>query len=317
MLSSAVFFVTFRVNTLEISVRQQIYYSNRQAIPAREIADSLLALEGIVQLLPEVLIKIFPDTQIQRTELYLDQLKSDSLWEDIVVKFVFGSQEKLDQALKDLREKIGMDNLSGNNKILAAILILLIGYGAIWALKDDKSIETSRRDTVEGNNNVILNIGAAELKMDAEQLKAIIESAVKDKKKLSKDATRFAKPAKRDDEASISFNGSEQLRLTPEVIRAMPSHVATPEEVTEVEDFSNVEISIRAIDLDNHQKGWAAVVPVLDDRRVKLHIDPGVDTKYILAHTTLMADITVVFDETKRGKKYPKLVFLRKIVDTQ
>jgi len=51
---------------------------------------------------------IFPETQIQDVQVYVSVLKSGSLHEDILIKLIFGSQEKFDQFITSAREKIGL-----------------------------------------------------------------------------------------------------------------------------------------------------------------------------------------------------------------
>ena len=81
---------------MELTTTHRIYYSNKEHIPLSEIADSLLALEGLIRQSPDVLENLFPGTKIYGVEVYLSELKSGSLYEDVLVKFVFGSQDKLD-----------------------------------------------------------------------------------------------------------------------------------------------------------------------------------------------------------------------------
>lgn len=74
---------------MEIVIHQQIYYSNKKLIPIKDVAESLIALEAIYRQSPDILEAIFPNTEISSVEVYISELKSDSLWEDIVVKFLF------------------------------------------------------------------------------------------------------------------------------------------------------------------------------------------------------------------------------------
>lgn len=302
---------------MELIVHQQVYYSNREAIPIREIAESLLGLEAILQQSSPVFENLFPGCSIQKIEVFLDELRSDSLWEDVVVKFVFGNQKKFDEFIENMRERCGMDNISSNNKLLGGILIGLVLIGGIYSLTKDKVAEPSRIFTIEGNNNQIINVVAQGLDMDAEKLRSVIEDSVKDKGKLARDAARFIKPAKRDSEATVTFNNYEDLRITSETVRAMPSHIAEPELEQHIEDFENVALDIRAVDLDSLKKGWAGVIPEISEKRVRLQLDPGVDPSQLMANPHLRVNVTVVFESLLTGEKQPKLVFVRAVVDPQ
>ncbi|MCG5526500.1 hypothetical protein LRB11_16475, partial [Ectothiorhodospira haloalkaliphila] len=145
---------------MELLVQQKIYYSNREVVPIREVAEALIALEGIILQSPPVLEALFPGTSIQKVEVYLQELRSDSIYEDLIVKFIFGSQEKLDLFIQNLREKTGMERLGSNGQILAAVLLAMTLFGGGWLLGRDKTADPNRQVTIQANNNVIINIGA-------------------------------------------------------------------------------------------------------------------------------------------------------------
>lgn len=86
------------------------------------------------------------------------------------------------------------------------------------------------------------------VELSSEDFKAIIDSATKDKEKLAKNSIKVVNPAKRDPGASITFNGNEELRIQNESVKAMPRFVQEPEE-EHIEDYKNIELEIRAIDL--------------------------------------------------------------------
>jgi hypothetical protein len=80
-----------------------------------------------------------------------------------------------------------------------------------------------------------------------------------------------------------------------------------------VEDFSNVEIRIRAIDLDSTKRGWAAVLPSISSRRAKMHLDPNIKLTDLIGKTAINGDVTIIFKNDEAGDRYPSLIFLRNI----
>lgn len=124
---------------MELTVHQQIYYSNKELIPIKDVAESLLALEAIIRQSPDVLEAMFPGTKIQSVEVYINELKSDSIWEDVVVKFIFGNQQKFDEFIDNVRERIGMDNIMNNPQLLSSIILVMILSGGAYYLGKDKS----------------------------------------------------------------------------------------------------------------------------------------------------------------------------------
>ena len=92
-------------------------------MPIRNVAESLLALEAIIRQSPDILEAMFPDTEISIDEIYINELKSDSLWEDVVVKFIFKDQKNFDTFIANIRERVDMDNLMNNQQLLSVIII--------------------------------------------------------------------------------------------------------------------------------------------------------------------------------------------------
>lgn len=299
---------------MELTVHQQIYYSNKELVPIKDVAESLLALEAIIRQSPDVLEAMFPGTKIQSVEIYINELKSDSIWEDVVVKFIFGNQQKFDEFIANVRERIGMDNIMNNPQLLSSIILVMILSGGAYYLGKDKSASPQQKATIEANNNTIIQIGAGMIELNSEDFKALIDSAIKDKDKLAKNAIKVVNPAKRDPEASITFNGNEELRINNESVKAMPRSIQEPEDEEFIEDYKNIELEIRAIDLDSTKRGWAVVVPDIHKKRVRLQLDPTVDPEDLLDKRKVNADVTVIFGHDKEYNKIPKLVFLREII---
>lgn len=227
---------------MELTVHQQIYYSNKELVPIKDVAESLLALEAIIRQSPDVLEAMFPGTKIQSVEVYINELKSDSIWEDVVVKFIFGNQQKFDEFIANVRERIGMDNIMNNPQLLSSIILVMILSGGAYYLGKDKSATPEQKATIEANNNTIIQIGAGMVELSSEDFKAIIDSAIKDKEKLAKNAIKVVNPAKRDPEASITFNDNEELRIQNESVKAMPRFVQEPEDEEYIEDYKNIEL---------------------------------------------------------------------------
>jgi Mor family transcriptional regulator len=300
---------------MEITINQQLYYSNKDLVPIKDVAESLLALESIIRQSPEVLEALFPGTTINSVQVYINELKSDSIWEDVVIKFIFGSQEKFDEMISGLRDKAGMENIMKNPQLLSSIILVMILTGGAYYLGKDTSAQPEQKAIIEANNNTIINIGAGMLKIEAEEFKAIIEGAIKDKNKLAKNAAKIVAPAKKDSSASITFNDNTELRIEPNTVKAMPLHIQEPEEEEFIDDYEALEIEVRATDLDSTKRGWAAVAPQLSKKRIRLQLDPTINPELLAEERNITGKATVIFGHDKEYNKVPKLIFLREIIE--
>lgn len=301
---------------MELISSQSIYFSNKVAIPIEDVASSLLALKAIIEITPDILERIAPGLNIQKVHINLNEIKTGSLLQDVVVKFVWGSQEKLMKQVGDLRENVKMEEVMNNKKLVGCIILALILGGGLYLLtKNNGSKE--QRETIQANQNIIINIGSEMAGLSAENFRAIIEGAISKNNHLAKDAVTIARPAKREEGASITMNNDSNTSITSQAIRAMPSTVPEEDSIQIVDDYADVEIQIRAIDLDSTKRGWAAVIPSIDSRRTKMHLDPHIKVPDLVGKTTIVGDVTVIFKHDEIGRKIPMLIFLRNIKNSK
>lgn len=298
---------------MEHIITQKIYYSNKKRLPAREIAESLMALDAVIEQSGDVIEAIFPDITVERIDIFIESIKSDSLLEDIIVKLIFGDTKKLDDMISATRKKTGIDKFMDNPQALSAILLAMIVAGGSYAIGKYSAATPTQKAIIEANNNTILNIGAGMIDIEAGELKALIEGGIKDKDKLAKNAIKVIKPAKFDPSATITFSDNPNLSINQATIAALPDSMPEPEEEEIMEDVTGLELEIRAIDLDSFKRGWAVAIPGMKAKRVRLQLDPLINPTTLIGKTQIKADATISYKTDKDIQKIPKLVFLRKV----
>lgn len=300
---------------MELVIGQQVYYSNKDWVPVSEIAASLIAMESIIKQSPEVFEALFPGTLIQQIDVYVRELRSDSIYEDLVVKFIFGSQENLDNFIKDIRHKVGLEKAMENPKVFGAVILAIIFIGGAYAI-GKSSTNPDKKALIEANNNTIIQIGAEAVELDPDSFIKIIDAALKDRKKLAKDVSEVVKPAKRDSSATITLNDDPSLRIERPFIETMPE-VLEPEEPEEVVvDYENLLMELRALDLDKNNTGWFVNLPEIGEqstKRVRMQLDVHISRQELFQKSFIRGSATVVYRVDPKVGKVPKLVFLREI----
>lgn len=297
---------------MELVTGQSVYYSNKNHLPLEDVAESLLALKAIIEATPDVLERLQPGLQIQKVNVFINEIKAGSLWEDLIVKFLFGNQEKLDSSLQSLREDIAVDSLISNRTLVGMIIGALITGGGLYLLNKLKGPE-EQKQALQANQNVFIINGANIAGVNEEQFRSIIQGTLARNEHLPKEAVKAVRPAKREGETSIMLNQDPKTTIDNSAIRAMPASLPDDEPPETVEDFYDVEIQIRAIDLDSTKRGWAAVVPSINSRRTKMHLDPHIKVHDLLGKTVINGDISVMFRYDDTGAKVPNLIFLREL----
>lgn len=249
---------------------------------------------------------------VQKVSVFINEIKSGSLFEDLVVKFLWGSQEKLHEEVDGLRKEFRVDSIISNRALVGAIVGALTMGGGIYLLNKIKGGE-EQKHALQNNQNIFILNGANLAGLTQEQFKSVIDSAVSRNEQLPKNAVKVIRPAKRESGSTIVLNSDRAAEIGTKAVQAMPSSVADDDKTETIEDFHGVEVQIRAIDLDSTKRGWAAVVPSIDPRRTKMHLDPHINFNDLVGKTAIVGEITVVFKYDDSGKRYPSLIFLRNI----
>lgn len=285
-----------------LEIAHRVHYTNRDPVPIAEIAASLLALERILLRAPKA-FSLMTNVPIEGAAVFVDDIQTGSLIEDVVVKLFFRDQAGLDAFLKKINEQMGQKKVT-RNVLLGAIILSILGYGLYSAAKAMASSEAAK--VINVNNNVIINIGAHESGLPPEQLEKIISAVISDKKANARDAIDFVRPAKRDPEATISMEDKAALTIPREVIAKSPSNLVL--EVEPNEKFTpDVDLHVRATNLDSSSSGWAGLVPMVVDRRVKLVLADGVDPKKVAGKFTVRAD--VILHSKPQGAKQEMSIY--------
>ncbi|MFC0351840.1 hypothetical protein [Undibacterium danionis] len=289
--------------TYPYSLSHTIHYNTRNPVPISEVIKALESLQALMKSVPTVIAGI-TETKIRTSELHVERIESGSLFETIVLTLFFKDEEDLKKFMEKIRE-----NPKLKNTLIGIALAGLVGYGLHLA-----SSSKGESPQIQANNNTIITIGADATKMAPEALKAIIEAAVTNKKENAKNAIKFVSPARSDPESSISMAGIDgpEIEITPKAILEAPKEV--PEIANQkIEDMQNIDIQIRAYDLDNKNSGWAGKIEGVTSR-TKIELDPHVDEKLLFGKTVVKADVTVTFITKPKDKHYTaKSIFIRKI----
>lgn len=297
---------------MELVTSQSVYYSNKNHLPLEDVADSLLALKAIIEITPEVLERLRPGLHIQKVNVFVNEIKAGSLFEDLIVKFLWGNQEKLDSTVSKVREDLKIDSLLANRGVVGAIVGALITGAGVYLINKQKGPEEQKQQLQTTQNVFIVN-GAEMAGVTEDQFRAVIQGTLARNEHLPKEAVKVVRPAKREGDTSIIFNQDNQTTIDTRAIRAMPTSPPDDEPPEVIEDYTNVEIQIRAIDLDSTKRGWAAVVPSVSSRRTKMHLDPHIKVHDLLGKTAINGDITVIFRYDDNGARIPNLIFLREL----
>ncbi len=297
--------MTINPDDATLYFKHTIYYSNRNVIPAEEVAEALLALSRLVERTPRLLRQLAPGISTPKARLYVEKLESGSLTEDIIVAFGFGSKKKMDRTLRVWGKRFGFD-LTTRAGVIRALIAVLVLAGGYYAYQRANTPAPTPSAHVEIKDNVILQIGAKELGRKPEDLLKLVELAIHRKDRLAGDAIAVVKPAKRDPNASIQFDGDPALSIPAQTIAAIPNEMP-PDKAEKSVTHEGVDVRLRAVDLDSPSSGWAAVVPEINPRRVRLELTDTINPDELFGRKSVRGTVEAVFRKNVHGQSELRL----------
>jgi hypothetical protein len=296
----------------EVVLHHELFYRIERDVPLWELAEALLATDAVWKLTPRVLEQVFPGTTIDSVGVYINDVELGSLKERILVKFFFGTQRDLDEAIDRARQRLGFDQVPNRQRVVAAIVLALVLTGGAYAAKRFW-LNSPAEAQIEANRITIINIGAEAAGLSPEQLRAIIDGAVTKPKDLANQAVHILRPAKGDRDGSLTLDNDNELTIAPETIAAIPSEVFPEAPREHFEDFDAVDIEIRATDLDHFNTGWAVRIPSVDGRRIRMVVDSDINPHLLVSGAVVRGDVTVVYQTQHDGDVVPRRVLLKRV----
>lgn len=282
----------------------RIEYSNEKLVPVKQIIKSLSGFDRLIHELPPILNALNPGGTILSAELYVQEVASGSLLEDLIVRFFFQDEDGFNAWIDALRKKTGMENAKVAKVFVGSAISIAVAYGIYCAVRSDQAAPASALSTITGNQNVVINFVADTLQADPVVIRDAVQAAIKDKKALAQGAVDVVKAAKLDNSATITIDGNEQTVITAETVQATPQNYEAPKPDQIVKEYSRALVQIRATDRDNASAGWYCIVPDIVDRRLRLVLDPSVDREQISREISVMASIAVISKYNASSRQY-------------
>ncbi|WP_439861620.1 hypothetical protein [Pseudomonas sp. MBLB4136] len=298
------------MSEVSLLVEHTLKYTNSKPLTVREVVDSLQALEKVsVHFLPSTLSAL-SNADIVSAELYVEGLEEGSFIEKVLVKLFFRDEQELEKFLDSSREKLrdiykrapgGDYPVMKGVVVVSAALGTLILVGAAWAIATTNEAPPASVTTL--TDNTIIIIGAESYGKNPQDFLQIIEGvAGHDKKKLAQQSAKIIAPAKSEEGATVVLDDNESLKVDTDVVKAIPDTVDfDPFEITD--PHSDVDLEIRATDLDSLQRGWAAIIPGLVERRVKLKLGENIQPEDLAGKFKVRADVEILYRMSNRTKK--------------
>lgn len=283
----------------------ELYFSTKTPVPIELVIESLQGLNYILSNSKKTFQNLL-NADLDDVQVYIDELKSGSLTEKILVKLIFKDEQKLDQWLEKMHDKI---KDSTSLKVLLGAIV-----GAVLLTAAYKTLSPAdQASTSIGDNNVFITINGAIDTKPEDVIKSVSDS-FRNTKKLKESATKSVAPSRIDNTSNITFNGQELLDSS--TINKIPKSINNSPHEREL-DYDNVVIEIRSIDLDNKNKGWNGLIPQIGiNTRVKITLNDEIDVKSLYGKLSFKANVEIIYKLASDQTTYnPYEIYVKKIID--
>jgi len=273
----------------------ELKYDVKHKVPIDEIIESLKSVEHLLKRTPAFLELHYKGIHFVDSEVFVTSLESGSLKESYWFKMLFKTDADAEKA-DELIDKVLREN-DVVKLIVAVGMGAVLTYGVMSALPSG-----SPSKHIEAYNNTIINIGA-DANFTADDVSVVLEG-MKDKKALAKHAVSALTPTQADPNARIEMNGIEELTIPSEYFQEAPKEYEPPKPQEVSKKYDNVDVVIYASDQDNHEKGWAGIVPQLVEGRTPFILSGLLNPKDLHGKRGFKADIEITEKYNARTKQY-------------
>jgi hypothetical protein len=276
------------------------------------MATAMVAYGRIIEISAPVIAKLSGISDPFVVRVFLKEIRAGSADEGFINRFVFKNQKSKDAFIDWLRRVTLVEHLQEKNPTLGKLWAYILVGGAMFAVGRYGLPNPKSTVHIQDVSSAIINVGGT-INIPHESIQEAMSAGIRNKAVLATNAVKVIRPAKHDEHALIRVDNRDELTIPPEAIREVPSIIGEAEEIQQTKTLTAVQISVRALDRDSTQKGWAAVVPSFSERRAKLELDPSVDSSVVARSEILCGDIEASYRLDQRGNEVPRRYTLLRI----
>ncbi|MFC3816590.1 hypothetical protein [Lysobacter sp. GCM10012299] len=298
----------------------RVRFTTSEPVRVEDVIESLRGMQRIVSAHFPKAIKNLTGVQVTSAELLVTGIEDGSLIEDTMVRLGFGSQEDYHKFLSNIRDSFVAKNQDGDTVVkgwVAGVLLVALGISGIawWQLAKGKAAAPAGLISVNGDNNVILTIGAEAYKTSPDEFQKAVESSLsqQQKKSAAKAGVQLFAPSRGQPNAGLELNDGDDEAVeivSPETIKRMPKSIEA-EDNSQDRTYKRVELKIRASDSDSETKGWAGTIDELVQTRTRIIFANPSDAGKVMYKPGATADVTVTYANAEHTK--PMLIIVEKI----
>lgn len=286
------------MDSIYVDVPFGMNYDVKNGIPIHEAIEQLKAINKIIEKQKAVIATV-ANVNIERTEIFVTELKEGSWIEEICIRIFFDNKEHYDK----FALAAGGVPLDLWIKILLSMGVgAFMMYGILSMLGKTGGSNSGTTINIK-NNSGIISLGES-IGLSEKQIDTVIEKNSKQTKSDKQATLDMLNPAKNGGASRVQLSGLQELEIPQSDFNNLPDEVPSQENTETEQAYNNIDIYIYASDRDKTTSGWAGIVPELFEQRVKFELGEGVDPNYLHGRRKVSADIIVYSQFIKAQNKY-------------
>jgi hypothetical protein len=295
---------------VEIIIPHEVLYRLDRPVAVADVVEALLGTEQLLRESGPVLADLISGLTVEQVRISVRHISQESpLRTALFAAIVFTYQKDLEKAVPAIAEQLGLHITAAHHTIITLLFCLLLFYGAesIYTQVSKKAFSKRIREQFDSTAKEL----SAECGISEEKIKGILEKRYGKSRirVLAQSALSFFRPSKQENNAPISIGGKF---IDSETVAEVPNdaQIAAAEVPEIARPFKNVTIELHAQDMDRSKRGWAAIVPEVSPRRLRMEIFPPVRPEQIYTKPKIRGDIMLVSNKKPDGTYEPRMFHL-------
>lgn len=304
---------------MERRFRYDVAYPDNHNIPLSDVAATLLVYERVAPILGRVLEELNSGLVIEKVEFSVREIRSGSLYEAFFVAIFLAFQNDLEEEVPALIETLtGVPVPDDYNTIVTVLVLIILFAGTKYLFEGGRRTKATTPPSIQGNNNLYLNIAAGKLGVSAEEVEKAVSKAIgkRELPKVARAAVDFFRPSKRGPSGRIVPRGLPEI--PKEATAEFPSEATLSQlgEDTVPTPIPEATLEVRATDRDHADRGWGGrlVSPSVVTKRLPLKLYPTVDRDELAAAESCVVEAVLESKPTESGDLRPIAIHVVRIL---
>lgn len=288
---------------VQVNVPFSVTYQTEGLTPVSDVIEALKATEALMQDAISLLPSLIRGLKVEESSLNVRRISQESPLKEIFgVALFLAFQDDLEAEVPPMLEDVLNITISDKyDTIVTVVFLMVVFYGVSFA--KDAALKMVADHQSRQKLDELIGIVSQQTGKPASDVKAILDSKFgkpASVKRWVTNALSFFTPSKKAENAPIVVDREE---LGRELVREVPSPVPAEKisNYDRYEPISGVSLEIHAMDRDKASTGWAAIVPGVSDKRLRMKpLDP-VSPSDLFGHSSVVGDVVVVSKLTSDG----------------